>query len=86
MKYYKDRIISDEQTAIEKLTLLLEQGQFELVSDTPKDGNIKLVYLMNDAVESFIVFEKARVTGSYQKILKTGLNIHYHLKMVNMFW
>ena len=67
VKYYKDRIISDEQTAIEKLTLLLEQGQFELVSDTPKDGNIKLVYLMNDAVESFIVFEKARVTGSYQK-------------------
>ena len=51
MKYYKDRIISDEQTAIEKLTLLLEQGQFELVSDTPKDGNIKLdVNLENETV------------------------------------
>ena len=77
MKYYKDRIISDEQTAIEKLTLLLEQGQFELVSDTPKDGKIKLVYLMNDAVESFIVFEKARVTGSYQKDFEDWVEYSY---------
>ena len=38
---------------------LLEQNQFELL--IPKDGmsgELRLVYLMNDAVESFLVFKK----------------------------
>ena len=30
-------------------------------------GDIRLVYLMNDAVESFLVFRNARLTGSYLK-------------------
>ena len=50
----------------EKLQLLLDQGQFELIfpsDDTPSD--IRLVYLMNDAVESFLVFQNARMTGEY---------------------
>ena len=50
----------------EKLQLLLDQGQFELIfpsDDTPSD--IRLVYLMNDAVESFLVFQNARLTGEY---------------------
>ncbi len=37
---------------------LLEQDQFELL--IPKDGmsgELRLVYLMNDAVESFLVFK-----------------------------
>ena len=45
---------------------LLEQDQFELL--IPKDGSgerLRLVYLMNDAVESFLVFENARMTGAY---------------------
>ena len=45
---------------------LLEQDQFELL--IPKDGSVeklRLVYLMNDAVESFLVFENARMTGAY---------------------
>ena len=58
---------------------LLEQEQFELIfpeqSDTRQhsempDGNskrdIRLVYLMNDAVESFLVFHNARMTGEYR--------------------
>ena len=28
-------------------------------------GDIRLVYLMNDAVESFLIFRDARLTGSY---------------------
>ena len=50
----------------EKLQLLLDQGQFELIfpsEDAPSD--IRLVYLMNDAVESFLVFQNARLTGEY---------------------
>ena len=31
-----------------------------------KNGEIRLVYLMNDAVESFLVFENARMTGVYK--------------------
>ena len=45
---------------------LLEQNQFELL--IPKDGmsgELRLVYLMNDAVESFLVFKNARMTGAY---------------------
>lgn len=52
----------------EKLQLLLSQGQFELIfpeADAP--DNIRLVYLMNDAVESFLVFHQAKLTGVYQK-------------------
>ncbi|MGN0205050.1 MAG: DUF3878 family protein [Coprococcus sp.] len=49
----------------EKLDLLISQGQFELLPDEDSD-NIRLVYLMNDAVESFLVFHDAELTGSYQ--------------------
>ena len=31
-----------------------------------QDGEIRLVYLMNDAVESFLVFRNARMTGVYK--------------------
>lgn len=57
-------IISD---TILKLEELLDQGQFELMSDEVLDGKLRVVYLMNDAVESFLVFEQARITGVYQK-------------------
>ena len=43
-----------------KLGEVLEQGQFELLFTEEK---LRLVYLMNDAVESFLVFENARMTG-----------------------
>lgn len=57
---------------------LLEQNQFELIfrksEETQKnkkneivDKEIRLVYLMNDTVEGFLVFQKARMTGAYQK-------------------
>lgn len=44
---------------------LLEQDQFELL--LPKDGEteLRLVYLMNDAVESFLIFREAALTGHY---------------------
>lgn len=44
---------------------LLEQDQFELLP--AKEGNTerRLVYLMNDAVESFLVFRGAALTGHY---------------------
>ena len=48
--------------AFVKLGEVLEQGQFELLFTQEK---IRLVYLMNDAVESFLVFENARMTGTY---------------------
>lgn len=66
------------EETLEKLAQLLEQDQFELlipengktdVSGTlgeKTDGmDIPLVYLMNDAVESFLVFRNARMTGEY---------------------
>ena len=50
----------------QKLDLLIAQGSFELVNYQPdlKIQDLKLVYLMNDAVESFLVFQKARLTGT----------------------
>ena len=51
----------------QKLDLLVSQGSFELVNYQPdqKTQNLKLVYLMNDAVESFLVFQEALLTGEY---------------------
>lgn len=53
--------------AFQKLDLLIAQGSFELVNYQPdqKVQDLKLVYLMNDAVESFLVFQEARLTGEY---------------------
>lgn len=48
---------------LEKLVQLLEQNQFELIFT---EQDIRLVYLMNDAVESFLVFQNARMTGEYK--------------------
>ena len=45
---------------------LLEQEQFELIFPEKNGQNIRLVYLMNDAVESFLVFHNARMTGEYR--------------------
>ena len=66
---------------------LLEQNQFELIfrksEETQKnkkneivDKEIRLVYLMNDTVESFLVFQKARMTGAYQKDYEGELRNH----------
>ena len=56
--------------AFQKLAQLLGQDQFELLfpdKDVENQDEIRLVYLMNDAVESFLVFSGARMTGHYQK-------------------
>ena len=56
--------------AFQKLAQLLGQDQFELLfpdKDAKNQDEIRLVYLMNDAVESFLVFSGARMTGHYQK-------------------
>ena len=51
----------------EKLELLISQGQFELLSpESDSQNKIRLIYLMNDAVESFLVFHEAKLTGLYQ--------------------
>ena len=59
---------------LDRLGLLIEQGQFELLlpkvwedADVRREvpSDVRLVYLMNDAVESFLVFENARFTGEY---------------------
>ena len=50
-----------QERALEMLEELLEQDQFELLLP-----EYKLVYMMNDAVESFLVFHNARMTGEYR--------------------
>ena len=57
--------------AFEMLQELLAQGQFELILpeafETAKlMDKLRLVYLMNDAAESFLVFHQVKITGSYQ--------------------
>ena len=57
--------------AFEMLQELLAQGQFELILpeafETAKlMDKLRLVYLMNDAAESFLVFHQVKMTGSYQ--------------------
>ncbi|MDD7389614.1 MAG: DUF3878 family protein [Lachnospiraceae bacterium] len=70
VKTLDDLPFSDEY---EKLKLLISEGQFELIfpefteMDSSESENcIRLVYLMNDAAESFLVFHEAVLTGEYQ--------------------
>ena len=66
------------ENTLKKLAQLLEQDQFELIfsekiqkedltskREVPQGQDICLVYLMNDAVESFLVFRDVRMTGEY---------------------
>lgn len=60
------------QDALDKLNVLLSQNQFELLVpntavSSQQTSDIRLVYLMNDAVESFLVFKEAVLTGIYLK-------------------
>ena len=56
----------------EKLNQLLEQEQCEFTgipngfTGQTQDKKLRLIYLMNDCVESFLVLENARMTGSYK--------------------
>ena len=56
-----------ELNPFEMLEELLWQDQFELIfPENEKQSELRLVYLMNDAVESFLVFVNAKMTGQYQ--------------------
>lgn len=53
---------------LDRLGLLIEQGQFELLLPKVWEAtDVRLIYLMNDAVESFLVFQNARMCGTYQE-------------------
>ena len=59
-------------TNIDKLNMLIEQGMFEPVELDEKNiidengrGDFRIIYLMNDTVESFLVFKNAKYTGEY---------------------
>ena len=74
-----DRYVSDTEfdklpDRFQKLAELLSQDQFELVEEPGREDKenpyvnnrqIRLVYLMNDAIESFLVFGNAHMTGTY---------------------
>ena len=59
------------ERAFAMLAELLQQEQFELLiseedqTEHSVETDIRLVYLMNDAVESFLVFKEAKMTGKY---------------------
>lgn len=65
--------------AYRMLEILIQQNQFELLKGkdefhTPQD--IRLVYLMNDAVECFLAFRNARITGDYLAEYEGELETH----------
>lgn len=68
-----------QERALEMLEELLEQDQFELLLP-----EYKLVYMMNDAVESFLVFHGARMTGIIRTIMKDHWMHQLPMKMENM--
>ena len=57
-------------TNIDRLNILIEQGIFEPVGFSKQNAksdsaDYRIIYLMNDTVESFLVFRNARCTGVY---------------------
>ena len=56
---------------------LLEQNQFELLLPA-EEKEIRLVYQMNDTIESFLVFKEAKMTGSYKENFEGVLHASLH--------
>lgn len=48
------------------LAQIFKENVFELLSDT-EETSCRVVYMMNDAIESFLVFENAVMVGEYEK-------------------
>ena len=77
--------------AFEMLQELLAQGQFELILpeafETAKlVDKLRLVYLMNDAVESFLVFHQVKMTGSYQSDYEGELDAPCRKTVTDMYY
>lgn len=69
-------------TTFEMLQELLAQNEFELLLPEDYTANtteqdIRLVYQMNDTVESFLVFREAIFTGTYKKDYEGKLDASY---------
>ena len=69
-------------TTFEMLQELLAQNEFELLLPEDHTANtteqdIRLVYQMNDTVESFLVFREAIFTGTYKKDYEGELEASY---------
>lgn len=47
--------------------------------DDLKQGKIRLIYMMNDAAESFLAFEQARMKGKYKKDFEGEIEAELHL-------
>lgn len=66
LTYYQRFLPGLEQEMPEeffKLAQILELNMFELLF---LEEEYKIVYLMNDGAESFLVFQNARITGNYE--------------------
>ena len=77
--------------AFEMLQELLAQGQFELILpeafETAKlMDKLRLVYLMNDAAESFLVFHQVKITGSYQSDYEGELDASLQKMVTDMYY
>ena len=61
------------------LQRLLSQNEFELLpaENTGEQDDVRLVYQMNDTVESFLVFKNARMTGSYKEDYEGALEASF---------
>ncbi|MGN0482349.1 MAG: DUF3878 family protein [Lachnospiraceae bacterium] len=61
---------------------LIAQNEFELLLPKEKEKNkmqdLKLVYQMNDTVESFLIFREAIWTGNYKEEYKGKLKADFH--------
>ena len=85
-------------TNIDKLNMLIEQGMFEPVELDEKNiidengrGDFRIIYLMNDTVESFLVFKNAKYTGEYNDKFEgfTDIeleNYYYNYGKLGHFW
>ena len=70
----------------EMLKRLLRQNEFELLlpdQTGAKEKNtdktdIRLVYQMNDTIESFLVFKEARMTGTYKEDYEGAIEASFY--------
>lgn len=63
----------------ERLQELIQQGAFELHKKRMSDGtrNIYIPYMMNDALECYILLKNARITGKYNALYQGETTVKF---------
>ena len=70
---YEKKTKENRTLALSYLKRLLEENEFEMWrTEDMEEGNWKVTYMFNDAVESYLLLEQVAQTGEYDRESDSG--------------